>query len=183
MTQHNHQPFEDWLLSDEHLTTRDALALQEHLKSCPACTTLGDALQAVGRELRNAVHLAPAPGFVSRWQDRLAERRLKQHRRQTFLSMFLSIGGAMALLVVLLVLITPILQNPLPVLLVSVYQLTTTAGVVGTLGQAVVTVLRILVGLVPATQWAAFLLALACLGVVWIFAMRRIAINIRRVIE
>jgi anti-sigma factor RsiW len=183
MTQHNHQPFEDWLLSDERLTTQDALALQEHLKSCPACTTLGDALHAVEGELRRAAHLAPAPGFVSRWQVRLAEGRLKKHRRQTLLSMVLSIGGAMALLVILLVVISPLLRNPVPVLLASAYQLITTVGVVRTLGEAVLTVLRMLVGLVPPTQGAAILLALACLGLVWIFAMRRLTITIRRVIE
>ena len=84
MMRFNHQPFEEWLLSGETLTPEETQSLQEHLGACEQCRTLAGASQQVDHALRHAPQLAPAPGFVSRWQAQLAARQIKQHRRQTF---------------------------------------------------------------------------------------------------
>lgn len=170
----NHVPFEDWLLSTETLTPYEAQQLQDHLQSCQACSLLSVALREVDRELRTAPALIPAPGFVSRWQARLEVERLKLHRRQTFIVMFLSIGGANFLLALLALAIIPVLRSPWPVFLAYLYELASTFTFASVMGEALITVMKAVFDIIPATQWAAIWVALAGLGVLWVVALQRL---------
>ena len=174
MAKPNHQPFENWLLSEGSLTQEESHTLQEHLNDCEACRMLAGALREVERELRAAPVLSPAPGFVSRWQARAQADRLRLYRRQTFFIMMLSIGGAMFLLTFLALALYPIVQSPMPVLLAVVYELTSTLTFATAIGEALMTVLRTVVGVIPPTQWAAIWTALAGLGALWIIALQRL---------
>ncbi len=176
MAKLNHQPFEDWLLSEETLTQEEAGRLQEHLQSCEACTILAVALREVDQELRAAPVLPPVAGFVNRWQARLEAERHKLHRKQTFFTMLLSIGGAMFLFALLAIVLFPVLLSPWPVLLALVYEFTSTFSFISDLGEALLTVLRALFELVPVTQWAAIWLALAGLGALWVVALHRLTL-------
>lgn len=176
MVKLNHLPFEDWLLSTETLSLDEARQLQEHLQSCQACMRLSVALREVDRELHNAPVLAPTPGFVSRWQTRLEANRLQSHRRQTFLIMFLCIGGAMFMLSLLGLAIFPVLRSPWPVFLAFLYELTSTFTLATVISEALVTVLKAVYEMVPVTQWAAIWVALAGLGALWVVAMHRLTL-------
>ena len=44
----NHQPFRDWLLSDEQLSTEQTQALQDHLSSCETCSQMDICLEGSG---------------------------------------------------------------------------------------------------------------------------------------
>jgi len=174
MMKFNHQPFEEWLLSGETLAPEETQSLQEHLGVCEACRSLAGAFQQVETALRNAQQLAPAPGFVSRWQAHLAARQLKQHRRQTLWSMLFSIGGAMAIFTILVVVFLPLLRSPMPILLALTYELVTAVTFTSEIGGALFTVLRTIVELIPPVQWAAILVAFTSLGAVWVVAMHRL---------
>ncbi len=174
MVKPNHQPFENWLLSEGALTQEESQTLQEHLNDCETCRMLSEALRDVDRELRTASVLSPAPGFVSRWQARLEADRLRLYRRQTFFIMILSIGGAMFLLTWLAIVLYPLIQSPKPVLLAVVYELTSTLTFATAIGEALMTVLRTVVGVIPPTQWAAIWTALAGLGALWFIALQRL---------
>jgi anti-sigma factor RsiW len=174
MAKLNHQPFEDWLLSREALSPDEAQQLQEHLQNCQACTLLSVALREVDRELHAALILTPAPGFATRWMGRLEAERRQLHRRQTFLVMFFSIGGAMFLLTLLSLAVFPVLRSPWPVILAFLYELTSSFTVASVLGEALATVLKAVFEMIPATQWAAIWVAFAGLGVLWVVAMHRL---------
>jgi len=174
MMKFNHQPFEEWLLSGETLAPEETQSLHEHLNVCEECRTLEGAFQQVETALRNAPRLAPAPGFVSRWQAHLAARQLKQHRRQTLWSMLFSIGGAMAIFTILVVVFLPLLRSPMPILLALTYELVTAVTFTSEIGGALFTVLRTIVELIPPVQWAAILVAFTSLGAVWVVAMHRL---------
>lgn len=176
MVKLNHLPFEDWLLSAETLTPDEARQLQEHLQSCQTCTQLSVALREVDRELYHAPVLVPAPGFVSRWQTRLEASRLQSHRRQTFLIMFLSIGGAMFLLTLLSLAIFPVLRSPWPVLLAFLYELTSTFTLASVISEALITVVKAVFEMIPVTQWAAIWVAMAGLGALWVVALHRLTL-------
>ena len=176
MVKLNHQPFEEWLVSLETLNPDEAQQLQDHLQSCQACRLLSVALRDVDRELHSAPVLTPAPGFVTRWQARLKAERLQLHRRQTFIVMFLSIGGAMFLVALLGLVLFPVLRSPWPVLLAFLYELTSTFTFASVIGEALITVLRAVFEVIPATQWAAIWVALAGLGALWVVAMHRMTI-------
>jgi len=174
MAKPNHQPFENWLLSEGTLTQDESHSLQEHLNDCEACRMLSGAIRDVDRELRTASVLSPAPGFVNRWQARMEADRLRLYRRQTFFIMMLSIGGAMFLLTWLAIVLYPVLQSPMPVLLAAVYELTSTFTFATAIGEALVTVLRTVVGVIPPTQWAAIWTAFVSLGALWFIALQRL---------
>jgi len=181
MAKLNHLPFEDWLLSEETLTQEEAGRLQEHLQGCEVCSMLALALSEVDRELRAAPVLPPVAGFVNRWQARLEAERQKLHRRQTFFTMLLSIGGAMFFFALLAIVLLPVILSPWPVLLALVYELTSTFSFVSVIGEALLTVLRALFDLFPVTQWAAIWLAFAGLGALWVVALHRLTLP-RRII-
>jgi anti-sigma factor RsiW len=81
----NHQPFEEWLLSEEPLDETQAQALQAHLDQCQECAPLAQAWKSVRYELSQAPEAAPALGFTQRWQTRQAQRRFERQRRLAWL--------------------------------------------------------------------------------------------------
>ncbi len=93
----NHQPFEEWLLSDESLSPEEEQALQAHLETCEECPQLSTAWQEVRAEIQRMPEVSPAPGFSQRWQVRLEAERIRQQRRLTWLLMSICGIGAVAL--------------------------------------------------------------------------------------
>ena len=85
----DHQPFEDWLLNDEHLTAGEEWELNLHLRSCRQCATLARA----NRILRAAPMSKPPTGFTLRFQEKLAaERKAKRIRTVLGLTLILVVG-------------------------------------------------------------------------------------------
>jgi hypothetical protein len=75
----NHQPFRDWLLSDEQLSSSEKQALQDHLGSCESCSQILSAWKEVEMEIKRVAPVAPVAGFTERWQANL---ETYQARRQ-----------------------------------------------------------------------------------------------------
>ena len=81
MNELTHQPFNDWLFTDEPLTVDHTRQLQDHLHTCEHCRKQQLAWLGVQHLVRATGQVAPAPGFAFRWQTRLVARRLeRQHR-------------------------------------------------------------------------------------------------------
>jgi hypothetical protein len=76
----NHQPYRSWLLAEQDLTVEQSSALQEHLRSCEACRRLESSWKELEAIIDRSALLAPAPGFVERWQVRLVEHQLHQQK-------------------------------------------------------------------------------------------------------
>ena len=176
-----HLHFEEWLLSASDLLPEQSQLLHEHLKSCESCRQLSEAWQEVEYQLKSAPMLSPEPGFTARWQQRQGEVRLRRQKWQTISIIALGSGIALALLVVLGVWAWPVIQNPLPYLMLWVYRLTTMFYTISDFGGALGTVVRAILQLVPGTLWVAILVALGSLGVIWIVAFRKLT-SPRRVI-
>ncbi|MFH1908260.1 MAG: hypothetical protein ABIL11_12905, partial [Chloroflexota bacterium] len=73
----NHRPFEDWMLEDQTMTAEQKRELQAHLRMCTRCTALAEVNLALG----SARLVAPASGFVDRFQARLEAQRQAQRKR------------------------------------------------------------------------------------------------------
>ncbi|HVN55329.1 MAG TPA: hypothetical protein VMT46_13430 [Anaerolineaceae bacterium] len=93
----NHQPFEEWLLSDEDLTLEEERALQTHLEVCQECPQLNERWREVRAEIRRMPEVGPAPGFARRWQARLEAERIQKQRRQTWFLLLICGLGAIGL--------------------------------------------------------------------------------------
>jgi anti-sigma factor RsiW len=72
----NHQPYLDWITSDDTLPTDCARDLREHLEHCAKCQSVAGGWESARRAIRVAGMEPPAAGFVRRWKA-MAERRIQ----------------------------------------------------------------------------------------------------------
>ncbi len=94
----NHQPFREWLVSDEHLSDEQSRALNDHLLSCDSCQRMESAWKELEVVIRKSSQIEPASGFTQRWQEHLAEYHLYRQKR----SGWLTIGGTLLVAISLL---------------------------------------------------------------------------------
>ncbi len=93
----DHQPFRNWLVSDEQLTAEQKQSLQEHLATCESCSQIKSSWKELDLHFQNSVEVSPAAGFTQRFQSRLVEYQAAQQLRTSWLTI-----GAMALLAIIL---------------------------------------------------------------------------------
>ena len=89
-----HQPYEEWLLNEEPITPEQKRDMDLHLKSCERCNALAE----TGSLLRSAKMAAPAAGFSTRFQARLAEHKIADRRRKLWGAIWFLLGGLSLLL-------------------------------------------------------------------------------------
>jgi len=108
----NHQPFRDWLLSDEKLSPDQTQALQEHLESCTSCDELATAWSEVESSLQHAPLLIPAPGFTTRWQAHLDGYLLHKQKQRVGISIGITVIFILSLLIILISQLWSFVQSP-----------------------------------------------------------------------
>jgi len=97
MNQEMCEQYGEWMsmAQDGMLNGTQTRLLHTHLASCPLCQTEWEAMTLVSQMFRAAPMAAPAPGFVERFQARLAYREEQQRRGMVWLLLGI---GAFALL-------------------------------------------------------------------------------------
>ena len=90
----NHQPFETWLLDDKPITSEQKRELDSHLRTCANCA----ALVETGRALTSVKMVSPTMGFTTRFQTRLAARKVADQRRR-FWGAILFVAGGLSILI------------------------------------------------------------------------------------
>jgi len=90
----NHRPFEDWLLNDMPISPEQKRELDSHLRTCSYCS----ALLETGKALSSVKTVSPAVGFTSRFQARLAARKVADGRRRFWGAILFVAGGSGILL-------------------------------------------------------------------------------------
>ena len=79
-----HQPFENWLFSEEPLPADDGRELEDHLMDCDQCSGLENAWMDIASLFAEVPDVEPAPGFINRWQATLeADRAAEKAQRQS----------------------------------------------------------------------------------------------------
>ena len=99
----NHQPFEEWLLNEKLISPKERLDLDAHLRICSYCSALAE----TGKALRTVKRVAPAAGFSTRFQARLAMQKAADRRRKRWGTILFTFGG----LVMLMWLVGPYLTS------------------------------------------------------------------------
>ncbi len=181
MAKLNHQPYEEWLLSEATLSLEETRRLQEHLEACPACRELSLALRGVEFALRSAGWVAAADGFARRWEKRLEAERRRRQQQQTHWMLAFSLGGTALLLGLTLWLVFPLIRQPLPLLLTWVYRLMVTISLVNAVEEALTTLVPTLLLAVPGLVWIGLAGLLTLLGVLWLATLQRLLAT-RRII-
>ncbi len=165
----NHRPFEDWLLNDERLTLEQKRDLQSHLRECRACSALAE----VNLALRSARGMAPAPGFATRFQSRLAAQRAVQRRRVAVGATVLTVGGLAILSIILWPFVAMAIQSPTDLLVSWASAIATSTAWLEALAQASSVILRVIPGFVPAYGWMILFSLVSGLVLLWSVSLWR----------
>ncbi|MCS7010439.1 MAG: hypothetical protein N2049_05470 [Anaerolineales bacterium] len=164
----NHQPFEDWLLEETPLSLQQRQALETHLHVCPSCRALAE----VNRALRITHLVDPPPGFVHRFQIRLAAER-RAYRRRSLLGWLLL---TLSVMLILLGVIWPFLrgQISLPEVVstfwVSLVNLWVTLQVFVRLAQVF---FQLIPDVLEVAIWLTLLLLVSLWGATWAVSFRK----------
>jgi len=91
-----HHEYNNWIVSRGTLTGEQLQELESHLQACADCAMFAEAERAVALLLQDVQPVLPRPGFRQRFEQRLADRRAVQHKRQ--ISITLGLSAILALL-------------------------------------------------------------------------------------
>ena len=169
----DHQRFETWIVGPPTQKPEDAHALQQHLEACPTCRTLQSNWQSAEQALKRAPQLSPRPGFNTRWQSSLAERRTRQHIRQVrTLLLTLGLGSLASLLILIGIFLT--VASPVD-LLVGGARLITTLN--GWLIAAQRLITSLLTNPLPLAVWIVLGCGFCLLVTTWVLTLWRISVK------
>ena len=158
-----HQPFEDWLLNDKLITSEERRELASHLRSCAYCSALSETGMAL-----NAVKIvSPRAGFTDRFQMRLAQRKIADHRRKFWGSILFTFGGLALLAWLTSPYLIPFFSSPdtwISTLVEwGVYLITTLQA----MGQAGFVLLDVIPGFLSPFMWMILLSTMAGISLLW----------------
>ena len=92
MNERSCEQYTEWmsLAQDGMLSGTQTRLLHSHLVACPPCRALWEAMTTVSRMFHASPAVAPIPGFVTRFQARLAYR--EEQRRRAAICILLGTG-------------------------------------------------------------------------------------------
>ena len=166
----NHRPFENWLLDDQLLDPNRKRELDVHLLICEACSAIAESNLA----LRSARIVAPAPGFTSRWQERLLVARRAQRRRTLFGSLFFSLGGLIFLAMLAGPTLVSVLGSPAEWISTMVQSLLFIYTTIAAALEAGSVIFRVLPGFIPRFMWLVILSTFSGLVLLWSVSIWRL---------
>jgi hypothetical protein len=170
----NHQPFEQWILDPRDLTNADRDALNAHLETCQACQKLEAKWLSLSEEIHNTTMLAPRSGFSRRWQAGLAERKLREQRRQAW-KFFMACSGAAAAIFLVMVAYFFFTSTPAEWIQAAMRAVTSTVGTVTTARDLASTWMSLTPLGFNVVIWIALGLTFCILACIWVFAIYRTA--------
>jgi hypothetical protein len=171
------QSFDDWIFADKPLNPDQENILKEAIATLAveSLSPLVQSFQQVEHTLRGAAMAAPAPGFTSRWQKRLAEKKARQQRLMVGLGALLALGSAAAigLAIFIPMLDTVSLAQLANSLIASLILLAARLHTVRTLASYM---LEGVPSAIPIALWVAIATSLSGFTLAWVYAMWRIMI-------
>ncbi len=166
----DHQPFEEILLNDEPIAREENAALQAHLRVCPKCAALAQANFA----LNHVVMAAPAPGFASRFQAKLAAQRKAQRRRYLFgglILLFSAVGLGIWLA------LPAMLFSPSTMLTFWATTLASLFSLIQSISHAGGVILRVAAGFIPGEAWVLAFGLFSLLSLGWLISVQKTALS------
>ena len=79
-----HQPFENWILSELPLTPSQETDLDGHLAVCSHCRSIKDGISSVDDLFRASTFESPSPGFAQRFKIMAQQREEDARRLQSY---------------------------------------------------------------------------------------------------
>lgn len=170
----NHQLYEMWILDPPALSDADRQTLQLHLAGCKECRSLYGKWASLSEELRTPVVVAPRPGFTRRWKASLAEKHLREERRQAW-KFFLSISGATAAVFLIMVSYLLLTSTPAEWIQTVMRAVTATVGTFTTAHELTTTWLNLTPLGLNVVLWVALCISFCILASIWAVAIWKTA--------
>lgn len=166
----DHRPFEDWLLNEENLNSRQKRDLVAHLQTCQTCS----AIAAVNHAFHSVRQSEPAAGFVNRFQVRLAAQRRAARQRNVvgFCLLILSVIGLF--LGITWPVVKAFVESPVDLLGGWLSSLTNLWVSLQVLFRAGSVLFKVAPSFIPGYIWAILLFTLTGSSVAWAFSLRRL---------
>jgi hypothetical protein len=159
----NHLPFENWLLNDTPVTPEQQRELELHLHTCSYCSALAE----TGKMLNATKIVGPMPGFTTRFQARLLERKIADRRRKLWGSVLFTLGGLAFLLWILSPYAISFFSSPAIWISAIVGWLVFLGTTLFALADAGRVVLSVIPSFLPPFAWMVLLSMIAGLGLLW----------------
>ena len=179
-----HQPFENWLFSEDPLPEDDGRALRNHLLDCEQCADLEDSWLDVVSLFAEVPDVEPALGFVNRWQATLeadqAEAKVMRQRWQSWIFLVLIANGAVFALVLMGVQLFQIYDSVTDWVLSWVYKAPTAMVLANGFSNAFITLFRTVPQIIPTGWWIAIATTLSFSTIIWIASMTKLSSLPRR---
>jgi hypothetical protein len=165
----DHQPFEDWLLDNQPLTTDQKRQLNTHLRTCTSCA----ALTEVNLALKSVRMAAPAADFSTRFHIRLAARKQSWRRRNFWgiLVLTLSVLGLFGW--VSWPVLKDLIQSPVNLLVSWISSLVSFWVSLQAIFRAGMVLFKVVPGFVPAYIWAVILFSAGGWSLVWVVSLMK----------
>ena len=173
----NHQPYENWLFSQEELEVDQLKELKVHLHLCEQCDVLATALAEVEEQLSSGKLIAPATGFTNRWRERIEQRKHSSQRRHTSLLFGAFSTGALILFLPLAVRWFLMALSPGDIVTRMMEQVVDWFAVFGFTSDVTTAVIDGMVDTFPTEWWFTFALVLFSLISLWFVMMHRIQLR------
>jgi anti-sigma factor RsiW len=171
-----HQPYETWILDSLALSQEQAHSLEMHLEGCESCRSLRNRWVHVQVGLGQSVVMAPRYGFTGRWKASVAERRLREQRRQAWM-FFLACSGTAAAMFVFLVAYLAVSTTPVEWIQAGVKAVSSSAGLITTLRDVSSTWTQVVPPVLNIAFWFSLVVTLCLLIFVWVFALWRTSLG------
>jgi hypothetical protein len=180
----NHQPFENWLFSEDPLSEEDERTLQDHLIDCDQCNSLEESWMEVASLFSEVPAVEPMPGFINRWQanleaDRAAIKAMQQ-RWQSWIVLVLIANGAALAFLLMGVQLFRTYDSFTDLALSWVYRAATAMVVANGFQNAFQTLFRTIPALIPTGWWIGIAIALSVSTLLWIVSMAKLTSLPRR---
>lgn len=173
----NHQPYENWLFSQEELEVDQLKELKVHLHLCEQCDALATALVEAEGQLCSGNLIAPAPGFTNRWRERIEQRRHVSQKRHTSLLFGAFSTGALILFLPLVVRWFLTALSPGDIVTRMMAEVVDWVVVFGFTSDVTTAVIDGMVDTIPTVWWFTFAFVLFGLISLWFVMMHRIQLK------
>ncbi len=170
----NHQLYETWIIDPPALSDADRQALQDHLHTCKDCRSLHLKWASLSEDLRTPVVVAPKPGFSRRWKSSLAERRMREQRRQAW-KFFMAFSAATAAVFLIMVSYLLLTSTPAEWIQAAMRAVTSTAGTYAAARELTTTWLSLTPMGLNVVIWVALGISFCILALIWAFAIWKTA--------
>lgn len=167
----NCQPYETWLLDDTPLTAEERRELNAHLRNCPRCAAIFE----TGFALRAARAVPPAPGFVLRFEKRLAAQKAAERRMRIWGVALLALAGVGAFGWFAAPYVYALLFAPAQTLASLAASFALLVNFLYVTAEALSVFAKIIPNLLPPYAWMVFASALAGFCLLWAVSLWRVS--------